>query len=728
MQHSGLGTDKATVKDELSMLLNFMDASGESLTLFEVSPDKQTSLLDYRLIASNPACIKLLGITGSSLTRKTLREVLPHIDHTIVEQLQEVLIKGSRTNFLYYVRKSRTFLKVSAFLAADHILALLMVDITPIKSAEAEVREQVRFLQHLIDTIPSPVYYKDPRGVYLGCNTAFETCMGVPKEDIVGKRYSDLVPANVAAVNTKMDNILLQNPGIQCYDGVLPFADGSLHDVIYNQATVQDAVGELLGLVGVTVDITQRKKAEEALSVSEEKFRNIFSQSPIGIMLVDTGGVVVDANQASLNIFGVNQINEIVGLNLFETPGLPGYIKQRISNGESVRYEGEFLFPTKQNNPAQNNKSYLDFLITPLKQPKVGFLFQVQDITTKKQAEIALKNSENQLRRITSNMQDVILQINREGVIEYISPSCERILGYSPDAMLNRPLTEYMDPADHHLLQIKDDSKITFRLRNTNDQWIWLEATGSPLWDDNNQKVGIVLGARDISDRKRMEREMARLDRLRLSGEIAASIGHEIRNPLTTVQGFLQILRKEKALAPYQSYFDLMFEELKATNTIVTEFLSLAQDKTIFLRTQDLNALVQNFCPLITAEAMKSDKKVIWSPGNISQVTIDGNEIRQLLLNLSLNGLEAMEPGGELEIKTYMDDDKVVLAIKDQGPGISSEIIDQLGTPFVTTKENGTGLGLAVCYSIAARHRAIIDLDTGPGGCTFKVLFESAQD
>jgi signal transduction histidine kinase len=121
---------------------------------------------------------------------------------------------------------------------------------------------------------------------------------------------------------------------------------------------------------------------------------------------------------------------------------------------------------------------------------------------------------------------------------------------------------------------------------------------------------------------------------------------------------------------------------------------------------------------------MKSEKSVTWEPGDIKEVAIDGNEIRQLLLNLTLNGLEAMEPGGKLEIKTYMDKGKVVLSIKDEGPGISPEIIDKLGTPFVTTKETGTGLGLAVCYSIAARHRATIDLKTGPDGTTFLVIFK----
>ncbi|MEN6461279.1 MAG: PAS domain S-box protein, partial [Syntrophomonas sp.] len=453
------------------------------------------------------------------------------------------------------------------------------------------------------------------------------------------------------------------------------------------------------------------------------------------IILIDNNGILMDANQASLNIFGVTKNDDLVGFKIFEDLNIPEVIKQKIKTGKSVRIESKFCYDkvTECNGHKTKNvqTNYLDSSITPLKLSRGtsdGFLVQVQDITKKKCAELALKNSENQLRSITTNMRDIILQVNLDGVIEYISPSCKNVLGYEPETMLGKNLTDYMDPEDYNLVKQDCCSKVIFDHRHVNGEYVCLEAIGSPLRDDNDNKIGVVFSMRDVTERKRIEKEMARLDRLRLSGEIAASIGHEIRNPLTTVQGFLQMLRKEPALTEFQSYFDLMSDELNATNTIITEFLSLAQDKPIFLRTQNLNTLVNKFCPLITAEAIKSEKSLVWEPGNIKEVSIDGNEIRQLILNLTLNGLEAMEPGGNLEIKTYMDEDKVVLSIKDQGSGISSEIIDKLGTPFVTTKENGTGLGLAICYSIAARHRATIDLKTGPEGTSFQIRFNSIQD
>jgi len=99
-------------------------------------------------------------------------------------------------------------------------------------------------------------------------------------------------------------------------------------------------------------------------------------------------------------------------------------------------------------------------------------------------------------------------------------------------------------------------------------------------------------------------------------------------------------------------------------------------------------------------------------------------EIRQLIINLVRNGLQAMSTGGNLSIRTFMTEQEIVLAIQDDGPGIAPEVLEKIGTPFYTTKENGTGLGLSVCYSIAAKHNAMIDIETSTRGTTFYVRFK----
>lgn len=228
----------------------------------------------------------------------------------------------------------------------------------------------------------------------------------------------------------------------------------------------------------------------------------------------------------------------------------------------------------------------------------------------------------------------------------------------------------------------------------------------------------------DITEMKRMQTEMARLDRLNLIGEMAAGLGHEIRNPLTTVRGFLQFLGKKREFSSAKDQFDLMISELDRSNEIITEFLSLAKKRPTNLALHDINEVIKKIHPLVLADAISKDKEVHLNLGEIPPLLVDEKEIRQLLFNLVRNGLEATNPSGVLTIRTFVDQNKAVLAIQDQGPGISEEVMAKLGTPFFTTKDTGTGLGLAVCYRIAERHNAGIECESGPHGTTFYVKFQ----
>ncbi len=247
-----------------------------------------------------------------------------------------------------------------------------------------------------------------------------------------------------------------------------------------------------------------------------------------------------------------------------------------------------------------------------------------------------------------------------------------------------------------------------------------------PFNDIDGSLLVLALGI-DITEQKQLGKEIARLDRLNLVGEMAAGIGHEIRNPLTTVRGFLQMLGEKDDCTKYKDYFSLMIEELDRANSIITEYLSLAKNKPVELKRQNLNRIVSAILPLITADAMVTDKYIEIELSDISKLLLDEKEIRQLILNLVRNGLEAMSPGGHLKIKTSAENDEVVLAVRDYGKGINPDVLEKIGTPFYTTKESGTGLGLAVCYSIAARHNATIKVETGPDGTTFFVRFKAIQ-
>lgn len=251
---------------------------------------------------------------------------------------------------------------------------------------------------------------------------------------------------------------------------------------------------------------------------------------------------------------------------------------------------------------------------------------------------------------------------------------------------------------------------------------VWYQIMIYPFVD------GVCSFIKDITDKKKYETELKRLSGLDLIGQMAAGISHEIRNPMTTVRGFLQLLSKQNENGKDDEYFRIMIDELDRANSIITEFLSMGNTKTTDLQKMDLNSILNDITPLLMADAFNQNKNLKFVTSELPPLLLNRNEIRQLILNLFRNGLEAMSQGKDLTIKTYIDNDFIVLAIQDQGEGIKPEVLEKLGTPFFTTKDNGTGLGLGICYAIAARHNAKIDIETGSEGTTFYVYFSKNPD
>lgn len=233
----------------------------------------------------------------------------------------------------------------------------------------------------------------------------------------------------------------------------------------------------------------------------------------------------------------------------------------------------------------------------------------------------------------------------------------------------------------------------------------------------------------DVTKQKELEREMAKLDRLNMIGQMAAGISHEFRNPITTVRGFIQMLSGRKELANIKDYFDIMIEEIDRANSIITEFLTLSKNKSLNLKEGNINICINKLFPMIQAGAFNDDKDVeLELTEYIPDILMDESEIRQLILNITRNAIEASPPDGVIQIRTYTEGNEVILAIKDQGHGIDPETLSQLGTPFFTTKVDGTGMGLVICNRIAERHNAKIIIDTGANGTTFLVKFIALVD
>jgi len=475
-----------------------------------------------------------------------------------------------------------------------------------------------------------------------------------------------------------------------------------------------------------TMGLERRRQIESA----EGKFVKAFHccPDPITISTLEDGSYV-EVNEAWVESTGFER-HEVIGrtgseLGIWMTPYKRDLLINSIRESGSV-HSIETAFQTKFGEVL----SYLtsaDFLEIN----GTDYLLCIhKDISDRKRMEEKLHLSEECFSK-AFNASPIIMCINsleEDMVIDVNHQFCQ-VLGFTREEVLGQTLTAlgfWLDVTERQLITSMIKKKQSVRDMEIH----FATKSGEPrLGEYSAERIDVAGQACmlslliDITDKRQMEIEMNRLDRLNLVGEMAASIGHEIRNPMTTVRGFLQMLQAQHNFMDDNETLELMIDELDRANAIITEFLSLAKHKLSKLEYTDLNVVIKNMLPLLSVHALPQEKSVNIELADAAWVLADEKEIRQLLLNLVRNGLEAMHPGGILTIRTAMEEEYIVLSIEDQGEGIAPQILDKLGTPFLSTKENGTGLGLAVCYGIAKRHNASINIQTGLQGTTFQIKF-----
>lgn len=241
----------------------------------------------------------------------------------------------------------------------------------------------------------------------------------------------------------------------------------------------------------------------------------------------------------------------------------------------------------------------------------------------------------------------------------------------------------------------------------------------------SREVTGAMLIIQDITELEMLRSELNNVDRLSLVGQMAASITHEVRNPMAVVRGFLQLMQ-EKSPESLDHYYQIVLEELDRANSIINDFLSLAQNRISEKEESQLHDIIHELSPLLWADAnLRGQSIELMLDHNVPKLHLNTKEIKQVVLNLARNGMEAMTEKGVLTLETRMVDDKVELCVHDTGAGIAQPKQEKLFEPFYTTKAKGTGLGLSMCRSIVERHNGTITVESQEGeGTTFKVSFQ----
>jgi two-component system sensor histidine kinase HydH len=252
-----------------------------------------------------------------------------------------------------------------------------------------------------------------------------------------------------------------------------------------------------------------------------------------------------------------------------------------------------------------------------------------------------------------------------------------------------------------------------------------LEMGASILQDENDRILGTVLLFKDLTEVRSLRKEVARSQRLASVGRLAAGVAHEIRNPLSSIKGFATYFKERYEDSPQdQKTADIMISEVDRLNRVVGQLLEFAKPVPVSPKPTSLKNLVADSVRLIEHQAAEKNITVkTLNSAKINEAVVDPDRINQVLLNLYLNAIESMEPGGELDVKlNQKDDNRIEITVSDTGGGIAGEDLSRIFDPYFTTKSSGTGLGLAIAHSIMEAMGGQIGVESLPGqGTTFSL-------
>ncbi|WP_449539749.1 PAS domain S-box protein [Ferdinandcohnia sp. Marseille-Q9671] len=586
-----------------------------------------------------------------------------------------------------------------------------------------EINEQVR---RLLDSPEVTIWYRNIIDETLFVSVGYASLYGYKQSDFIThpKLWIDSVYLE--------DRIMIESVISQQLKGLptdieyrIIRADGEIKWLRDRSTPIFNDEGKVIAIGGSIYDITEYKSAHvhlyNQLKVNEQKIElteTIRLQQGMTFKYKKVSNQFIHTLCDGELLYRLGLVpRDVVGKQLFnflpteEAQEKNNYYQRAWNGEENVTYEGEI-----------NGISYLAAL-SPIYRggEVVEVIGSCIDITDRKKVEHDLLESESKYRLIAENMTDLIILFDLYGNGIYASPSHETILGYSPTYFETKDTKHLIHPEDlptilYHFEQViktKTPSKVELRLLHSNGNWKLFECTGTAVIGENDLVEHIMVVAKDITDKRKAEELLWKSEKLSLVGELAAGVAHEIRNPLTSIKGFIQLfqqgVRKEE-------YFHVILNEFNRIEDIIKEFLSLAKPQEIRLKPASIPSLVKDITTLLESEAhLKNVEFLLKIEKEIPMIMCDANQIKQVLLNLCKNSIEAIDTkkDGFVTITVRFEDENILLIqVIDNGTGISEDRLKKLGEPFFSNKEKGTGLGLMLCYRIIKEHKGTITFES----------------
>lgn len=479
------------------------------------------------------------------------------------------------------------------------------------------------------------------------------------------------------------------------------------------------------GVFILSIDISERKQAEESIKESEERYRMLFNSVNDAILVRELvekkeWSSYKEVNDIACQRYGYDReelkLLKPDDLRATDLPKNSDVIKNLLKNDKVVfetihkAKKGE-IFPVEVSSHLFQYKG------------KPTIISIVRDITERKKAEKALAESEERYRNLVENLNDAIFNLDNEGKISYISPIIETMSDYKMEELIGRSFTELVHPDDLPGLVNSYEKTIRgelepyeFRVLRKSGTYTYVSTSSRPVYKDG-ELMGISGVLSDITEKKRMQEQLLQTEKLSSLGGIISGVAHELNNPLAAIIGNTQLLMRREIPKEIKDKLETIKKESIRSSKIIGGLLSFAREHKSERKMIDINNIIRESCKLREYELrMDNIQFDLDLSDKVEETSADPYQLQQVFVNIINNSHNALKSkkGGRLVIRSYERNDKIFVEIEDNGPGIPKENIKKVFDPFFTTKEvgEGTGLGLSIVYGIIKKHGGTIYVDS----------------
>lgn len=624
----------------------------------------------------------------------------------------------------------------------------IIVDITERKEAEEALRKSEDRYRTLFEQSRDAIAITTRDGWQVNVNQAYVDLFGYEKQEIMdlNARYLWANPDERSIWQTRLE----QEGFVRDYPWLALRKDGEKRFCLVTSTIREDEDGSIQ-YQSICRDVTDQKRAEELLRHSEEKYRLIFEHSPLGVVHFDQTGIVTACNDNLLNIIGASR-ELLVGMNAvkdIKDEKMAASIRRALSGGIG-HYEDYYTAVTS------GNTAPVKCEFGPVLDEHgsiVGGIGIVEDVTERLQAEEKLRESEEKYRNILETITDGYHEVDLHGTLTLVNDSLCEILGDTREGILGVNFREFTD--EQNAIRVFQAYNAVFETGRANSGFNYevirrdgtkrdVSVSITLMKDATGKPYGFRGILRDITDRKVLEAQLRQAAKMEAIGQLAGGIAHDFNNLLTAMIGYSNMLMHELPReARHQEKLIQINRAAERAAALTQQLLAFGRKQVLDTRLVNLNTIISDLEEMLRRLIGEDIEIATLLDPHIGVIQADPGQIDQILMNLAVNGRDAMPHGGTLTIETaraVLDEeysrshpevtpgDYVMFAVSDTGGGMDAETLAHIFDPFFTTKDKGvgTGLGLSTVYGIVKQHQGHVSVYSEMGqGTVFKVYLPS---